>query len=930
MADTLRGPGAAFDLREDIRLLGRMLGDVIASQEGAAIFDLVERIRQLAVRFRRDQDRAAEVELERTLHALEADQTNAVVRAFSTFSQLANIAEDHHTSRAMRDEALAGATPPRGSLPRSFARLRAAGVPPESIRAFAQDALVVPVLTAHPTEVQRKSVLDIQTRMAALLAARDTPLTAEERADNLAELGALVVSLWQTRMLRYTRLTVADEIANALSYYRVTFLAQIPRVHETFDRVAAETYGSDAVARRSGPILRMGSWIGGDRDGNPNVDAATLAWALEQQSAVVLTHYLDSVHALGAELSMSTLLVDVSAELHALADRSPDDSPHRADEPYRRALTGVYARLQETARELGHTTPLRPAVGRAEPYRDALEFKADLDIIGRSLAEHHGAPLTWPRLARLARATEVFGFHLAAVDLRQTSDVHERTVAELLAKAGVVPDYAALEESQRIALLVRELGEPRPLVLPFHDYSAETRSELAVFAAARAARHRYGPDAVRTVIISHTEALSDLLEVALLLKEAGLVEPAGTHGPARTLVHVAPLFETIADLRHAPAIVAALLGLGERIRLYPDEPHAAQEIMLGYSDSNKDGGFLTSNWSLYRAEVELARLFDAARVRFRLFHGRGGTVGRGGGPSYDAILAQPSGTVRGQIRLTEQGEIIASKFSHPEIGRRNLETLVAATLEASLSDASALPADLRGPFERVLDELSERAFHAYRALVYETPGFTDYFFATTPIAEIAELNIGSRPASRKSNRRIEDLRAIPWSFSWGQCRLLLPGWYGFGSAVMGWLDVPARERAARVDLLRRMAREWPFLSALLSNMAMVLAKTDLGVAARYATLLPDLPLRERVFSAIEAEWTRTRAAFELITGQSEWLADNPELSRSIRDRFPYLDPLNHLQVELIRRYRLGSTGERLQRAIHMTINGIATGLRNTG
>jgi phosphoenolpyruvate carboxylase len=497
------------------------------------------------------------------------------------------------------------------------------------------------------------------------------------------------------------------------------------------------------------------------------------------------------------------------------------------------------------------------------------------------------------------------------------------------------------------------MSQPRLLHSPYAQYSDETRKELNVFVAARQARQRYGAQAVRNSIISHTETLSDLLEVAVLLKEAGLARQARPGHAAEVDLHVIPLFETIGDLRNAPQIMQSALALKGLVRFYPLGENGALEIMLGYSDSNKDGGFLTSNWELYKAEVALVELFRQAAIPLRLFHGRGGTVGRGGGPTYDAILAQPPGTVNGQIRITEQGEIIANKFSSPQTGRRNLETLVAATLEASFAPAlarSATASALQREFESTMDALSALAYRAYRGLVYETPGFADYFFSATPIAEIAELNIGSRPASRprgdKSARRIEDLRAIPWGFSWGQCRLLLPGWYGFGSAIEDWLNQRTeasakgqskpqikRTSAKRLALLRRMAREWPFFATLLSNMDMVLAKTDLGVGSRYAGLVTDARLRKAVFGAIEAEHALTLRHLLAILGQSSSLQRNPGLANSIRARFPYIDPLNHLQVELIRRFRAaGAEGidDRARRAIHISINGIAAGLRNTG
>ncbi len=569
-------------------------------------------------------------------------------------------------------------------------------------------------------------------------------------------------------------------------------------------------------------------------------------------------------------------------------------------------------------------------------------------VIETSLKTHQGVARTSQRLHPLIRAVEVFGFHLATVDLRQSSDQHEAVVAELLATARIEPAYATLDEEARCAVLLRLLADARPLRVLDAPYSALTRDELAIFEPARLMRQHYGAQAIRRYVTSHTESVSDLLEVLLLQKEVGLMTgtldglapaaprggpkapAAGTTRPRCDLI-VVPLFETIDDLRNAAPIMRAFYALPGIARLVQDSG-AEQDIMLGYSDSNKDGGIFTSNWELYRAEIALVELFDELSVRhpiqLRMFHGRGGTVGRGGGPSYQAILAQPPGTVRGQIRLTEQGEVIGSKYANPEIGRRNLETLVAATLEATLLQPtkSAVPA-----FLEAAARLSEASMAAYRALVYETPGFTDYFFGATPIREIAELNIGSRPASRKASQRIEDLRAIPWGFSWGQCRLTLPGWYGFGSAVAAFLDRPTP--AARKDalaLLQKMNRQWPFFRALLSNMDMVLAKSDLALASRYSELVGDSRLRKRVFNAIEAEWHRTADALGQITGERHRLATNAALARSMRHRFPYIDPLHHLQVELVRRYREGKADERVRRGIHISINGIAAGLRNTG
>ncbi|HWW70950.1 MAG TPA: phosphoenolpyruvate carboxylase, partial [Duganella sp.] len=591
------------------------------------------------------------------------------------------------------------------------------------------------------------------------------------------------------------------------------------------------------------------------------------------------------------------------------------------------------------ARALGATNILRKEVGHAEPYASAAEFSADLQTLVESLTANHGEVLVRPRLSTLKRAADIFGFHLASLDMRQSSDIHERVLAELFAKAGGEPAYASLDEDAKVALLLSELSQPRLLYSPYIDYSDETDSELGVLRAAREIRARYGARAIRNYIISHTETVSDLLEVMLLQKEMGLLRIAAGEGDGRTEAEldlmVIPLFETIPDLQRAAGIMEAVMAL-PLVKGLIAKQGQIQEVMLGYSDSNKDGGFLTSTWELYKAETHLVTVFEKAGVKLRLFHGRGGTVGRGGGPSYEAILAQPHGTVNGQIRLTEQGEIIASKFSNKDIGRRNLELLVAATLEASLmpqSDDSAHLAQLR-EFETVMAEISDRAYKAYRNLVYETPGFTDYFFSATPIAEIAELNLGSRPASRKSTRRIEDLRAIPWGFSWGQCRLLLPGWYGFGSAIGAWVD--DGDKPQRLAQLQAMFKQWPFFATLLSNMDMVLAKTDLAIASRYAELVQDKELRERIFKRITEEHANTLTILESITGASERLTGNPLLARSIQNRIAYIDPLNHLQVELIKRHRAltsepgKGTDERVHRGIHLSINGVAAGLRNTG
>jgi phosphoenolpyruvate carboxylase len=910
------------ELREDVRLLGRLLGRVLQERAGEAGYALIESVRQTAVRFRRaEAGEAAAVRAELTgiLDGLSRRQSLDVVRAFSYFLHLLNIAEDRQQKRSRRAQQQQGLPPREGSLARALAQLKAAGVDSAALRAWFEGALVSPVLTAHPTEVQRKSTLDCEREIAHLLERREREqLLPAEQAELVHELYTWILTLWQTAMLRLTKLRVIDEIDNGLAFYRDTFLEQIPRLYAQMEHSLAQHIGA---AMHLPPLLRMGSWIGGDRDGNPHVDARMLGDAMQRQAQLAFAHYLEQIHLLGGELSIAARLVNVTPELVALAAASGDDSPFRQDEPYRRALIGIYARLAASARALCGYAPPREPHAPGAPYRSSAELRAELEVIARSLANHGSTALAERRLRPLVRAVEVFGFHLASLDLRQNSAVHEQVVAELLSHAGVHAGYAALPEPERVALLTRELAGPRLLYSRHLEYGAAVAGELAILQTAADIHQRFGAIAIQNYIISNCNSVSDLLEVGLLLKEVGLLTPGAQ---PRLALNIVPLFETIGDLARCAGIMAQAFALDTYSR-WLDARGRVQEIMLGYSDSNKDGGYLCANWALYQAEAGLVGVFRKHGIRLRLFHGRGGSVGRGGGPAYAAILAQPPGSVDGMLRLTEQGETIASKYADAQLGRENLETLVAATLEASLLHPQR-PAAEMARYEAVMGALSAHAYRAYRQLVYDTPGFVDYFRLTTPIAEIAQLNIGSRPAARKAGWRIEDLRAIPWVFSWAQCRVLLPGWYGFGSAVQAWLA----EQPQGMDSLRQMYRSWPFFRSIVSNMDMVLAKTDLSIAARYAELLPDAALRERVFGRIAAELNNSMRYLLQITEQTALLGDNPELAQSIRSRIPYLDPLNHLQIELLRRYRAGDADPMTQRGIHLSINGLTAGLRNSG
>jgi phosphoenolpyruvate carboxylase len=906
---------------DDIRLLGRLLGEVIAEQAGPDMLETVEAVRLAATEGRRD---GGSGRLAQLLDALDDDRALQIIRAFSYFALLANLAEDVADNRRARFLRSSGAEPGPGTLARAWARIAAAGLSPGEI--LARGSVVVsPVLTAHPTEVRRRTALDRCQEITRLLTARDrTPLDEEEQAEWDASLRVEVLALWQTAILRPSRLRVRDEINAALHYYDVSLFAEVPRLHEHFEAALGALTGASVTVP---PVVRMGSWIGGDRDGNPFVDAEVLDYALERQATVAISHHLDALRHLAIALSMSGNLVHTTPEVSALVDGSGDDSPFRVNEPYRRAVNGCYARLAATARVVLGQVPGVDARARLEPYGDPSELVADLRAVEASLAAHGAGSLAAARVAPVRRSVEAFGFHLCSLDLRQNSAVHERVVAELLAASGETADYLGLDEEARVALLVAEAGRARPLLSPWLTYGEETTKELAILLRAALAVRTLGPVAVPNYVISMATSVSDLLEVVVLLKEVGLC-PLGPDGPVPAC-NVVPLFETIGDLAAAGGTLEALLAL-PLWRSVLAGTGGWQEVMLGYSDSNKDGGYLSSNWSLYRAEMDLAAAASAAGVKLRLFHGRGGAVGRGGGPAYEAIVAQPPGSVQGALRLTEQGEVIAAQYSDPQHARRGLEALVAGTLEASLARRMAADGDGPGPgtgrWHAVLDDLAARSHQAYRDLIYGTPGFVEWFRSATPVGEIAELNIGSRPSARKASSRVEDLRAIPWVFSWAQCRLMVPGWYGTGTAVTDWLA----EDEGNGAVLAEMYRSWGFFRSVIANMEMVLAKTDLGIAAGYDSLVADPALRQAIFPRLVAEHGRAVEVVLAATGSSRLLGGSPELARTLGNRLPYLDPLNHLQVSLLRRWRAGDQERAVHRAIQITLNGLATGLRNSG
>ncbi|OFS39034.1 phosphoenolpyruvate carboxylase [Corynebacterium sp. HMSC069E04] len=910
------------DIRfEDIRFLGRVLGRVIAQQEGEDVFELVESTRRMA--FDIAHGDAKPEDLVAIFRDLDITKVNLVARAFSYFALIANLAED------LDDESVEAPV----SLRKTFAKLKEEGVAPADAASVIRGAHVAPVLTAHPTETRRRTVFDTQTRIKNLLkeAHRGGDMAAIEK-----EMYLRMTLLWQTALIRIARPTLEDEIDVGLRYYKLSLLDQVPALNRAIRHAMRETFGQQLP---DSPVVRPGSWIGGDHDGNPFVNEHTLTYATRKAAATVLQYYADELGELERELSLSDRYSSSSKELGALADAAHNDEKSRVDEPYRRAIFGI--RKKVLARLEGEASP--------SAYASPEELKRDLDVIDRSLRQFNDDIIADDRLARLRSAVTTFGFHLSTLDMRQNSESFENVLTEVFAAANITPDYRGLGEEDKVALLVRELQTNRPLLFPGSEgtFSEDTAKELGIFRAAARAVRDFGPKSVSHCIISMTGTVSDILEPMVLLKEVGLNQ-----------VDVVPLFETIEDLKAGAGILEKLWQVPvyrEHLRSRGD----VQEVMLGYSDSNKDGGYLQANWALYDAELALVELCERHGVELRLAHGRGGAVGRGGGPTYDAILAQPKGAVSGSVRITEQGEVISAKYGAPETARRHLEAFVSGALEASLLDTEPI-ADPERAYD-IMRELADLSGTAYCQLV-DDPGFIAYFTQSTPLHEIGELNLGSRPTSRKQTTAITDLRAIPWVLSWSQSRTNIPGWFGVGSAVTAWVqqssggecgvglasveEVNATADGAetgkagvksgdgevekRWEELRELYRTWPFFRSVFANMAQVMAKAEMQLARLYANLVDDKETADRIFSLISEEFERTREVYLKVTGNAELVSENQRQARSLKRRYPYLLPLNAIQLELLRRYRRGDDQFLVSKTIQVTMNGLATALRNAG
>ena len=768
---------------------------------------------------------------------------------------------------------------------------------------------VVPVLTAHPTQVQRKSMLDLTNHIHTLLRKyRDVKLGLINKEKWHTDLRRYIEIIMQTDMIREKKLKVTNEITNVMEYYQSSFLNAVPRLTAEYKKLAKE----QGIDLQHPKPITMGMWIGGDRDGNPFVTAETLNKSALTQCEVIMNYYDEKIYNLYREFSLSTSIVNVSDKVREMALKSQDNSIYREKELYRRALFDIQAKMQATNAYLIEDKDLQPR------YATADEFYQDLLAIRDSLLENKGEYLISGEFVELMQAVEIFGFYLASIDMRQDSSVHEACVAELLASAGINDHYSDLSEDEKCALLLKELEEdPRILSATHAEKSELLEKELSIFKAARKLKDKLGENVIRQTIISHATSVSDMLELAIMLKEVGLVDAQ------KARVQIVPLFETIEDLDHSEETMRRYFSLPLAKKWIASKDNY-QEIMLGYSDSNKDGGYLSSCWTLYKAQQQLTAIGDEFGVKVTFFHGRGGTVGRGGGPTYEAITSQPLKSIKDRIRLTEQGEVIGNKYGNKDAAYYNLEMLVSAAINRMITKKKS-DTNTSNRYEAVMDQVVDRSYDIYRDLVFGNEHFYDYFFESSPIKAISSFNIGSRPAARKTITEIGGLRAIPWVFSWSQSRVMFPGWYGVGSSFKEFIDQDPKN----IEFLRDMYQNWPFFQSLLSNVDMVLSKSNMNIAFEYAKLCEDEEV-QAIYYTILDEWQLTKDVILAIEGYDELLAENSYLKDSLNYRMPYFNILNYIQLELIKRQRRGELSADEEKLIHTTINGIATGLRNSG
>ncbi|MBL0386802.1 phosphoenolpyruvate carboxylase [Tumebacillus sp. ITR2] len=907
-------------LRRDIRILGNLLGDVIVSQCGQEIFDQVENVRAAAKDLRKLGTEACREKFRETIREIPALHRQEVIRAFALYFQLVNLAEQSHRIRRKREHELTtGSRPQRGSLLSAFTKMQRHGIDADEMQSLIHQLGVELVLTAHPTEAMRRTVLDKHHRMALILEKFDDPsVTTREMKSLTRELKAEIVSLWQTRNVRKERLTVLDEVRNGLYFLDEVLFDVLPAIHMEMEEQLQALYPEQEWEVPT--FLRFGSWMGGDRDGNPYVKADLTFQTLVLHFDLAMRKYEEEIRSLGQDLSQSYERAGASLELIQSLELDGDYVP---DEPYRAKVDQILERLQATqARFHGEVS-----VGLVKSYEGPGEFLADIRLLERSLHAHKAQEIAEVKVRPLIRQIELFGFHMATLDIRQHSEVHEAALEELFRRARL-GGYADQSEDEKIRLLTGLLEDRRPLCSPHVVVGEQTQETLDVFHTVRKSQQLFGADCIQNYLISMAQGVSDLLEVLLLSKEAGLFQ-WNEDGSVTSSLNIVPLFETIEDLRDAPAIVDVIF----RNPVYREHVKARgdlQEIMLGYSDSNKDGGYLTSNWELYKSQKAIHQVAEQYGVKLKFFHGRGGALGRGGGPIERSILAQPPEAMQGKVKITEQGEVISQRYSHPGIAMRSLESAVSSVLLASLNVQTTYMRDTERRWSEMMEQLSQASFEAYQNFVYRNEDFLPYFQQATPIDVIGELNLGSRPAKRKNSPRIQDLRAIPWVFSWTQNRHLLPAWFGFGKAMSSEL----KRNPESLREFRRMYQFWPFFQAMIDNIQMALAKADMLIAAEYVRLVEDPELASRVFGKIQEEYERTKRVVLEITGERGILANAPVIQESIRLRNPYVDPLSYLQVLLLEELRdarreSGESAEDIDDVL-LTINGISSGLRNTG
>lgn len=884
-------------VNEEVALLTSLLQEVSKDLVSDQTFALIKELTKLS----KEEDYA---HLEELIEQIDNQEMIMVARYFSILPLLINISEDVD---------LAYEVTYRNNLSQDYqgklSLMMDEVVSHQEGKSILEEVNVVPVLTAHPTQVQRRTMLGLTNQIYLLLRQRRdlrTGLLNQQKWEQ--DLRRQIELMMQSDIIREKKLKVKNEISNVTEYYNRSLIPAITKLVQTYQQLAKER---GLTIDKAKPIS-MGMWIGGDRDGNPFVTAETLKLSALTQAEVILTYYMDMVDRLYAAFSMSTNLISASPAVADLAEKSQNTSEFREKELYRQALAYMKTCLVNTLTYISQDKVVLPY------YAKASDFKEDLLVLEKSLLDNKGRHLLGGEFAELLQAVDIFGFYLASIDLRQDSSIHEACVAELLATAGIEPDYKSLSEEVKCQVLLASLTQdPRPLSSNLLPRSEQLETELTIFQMARQLKDKMGEDIIRQHIISHSESVSDLLELAILLKEVGLVDQK------RARVSIVPLFETIEDLNNAHGIMEAYFQL-PLVQDWLKSNHQYQEIMLGYSDSNKDGGYLASGWTLYKAQQDLTNLGSQYGLRVTFFHGRGGTVGRGGGPSYDAITSQPAGTIKGRIRLTEQGEVIGNKYGNQDAAYYHLEMLLSATLNRMVKERQTKPEDLVG-YRHIMDEIVANSYQTYRQLVFENPNFYDYFFAASPIREVSSLNIGSRPAARKTITDISGLRAIPWVFSWSQNRVMLPGWYGVGSSFKQFVD----QADGNLKKLQQMYQNWPFFRSLLSNVDMVLSKSNMAIAYQYAQLCQDEAVKD-VYQLLLKEWELTKEMILAIEQEEELLAENPYLRASLDSRLPYFNVLNYIQIELIKRSRQGQLTSEQDHLIHITINGIATGLRNSG